>query len=215
MFRAAQVADIVQNINEQLLRRITGLQSGYNGSYLVRTYVAAAVRNICLRLREQENKVLPVRQIADDDLPSSLESEKDRYSIDQAKRLVQAIFAQYHRKRPKLMICLKLWCRIPISREEILDWYQDCPESTLHQILDLFGGRYADRSDGEVFKMATGFFNIAADKENAEDALRKWTQEKVGEIIRLLNGDPPTRTFDKESLQILLQDYFSPFLLEE
>ncbi len=215
VFRSNQIHDVVQNVNEELLRRIPGLQAGYNGSFLVRTYVAAAVRNICLRIREQQNKAVPLRLLEEDELPSSPESEKDRYSIDQAKRLLHAIILQYGRKRPKLIISLKLWCRLPLTEQEVLDWYQDCPEPTLQQVLGLFGDGYAGRSDWEVFQLATGFFNLAAEKENAQDALRKWTIEKVNEIIELLNGDPPMRTFDKDSLQILLHEYFSPFLNEE
>ncbi|HTY01688.1 MAG TPA: hypothetical protein VMG09_16805 [Bacteroidota bacterium] len=215
MFDAGMIQDLIQNINEELLKRLPNLQAGYNGSFLVRTYVAATVRNICLRIREQENRTVPAGVLVEEDLPNRLETEKDRYSIEQMKRVFHAITLQYHRKRPKLIICLKLWCRLPLSENDVVSWYQDCPPVAMQQILEHFGGIYARRTDADVFTTATAFFNLAAERDNTEDALRKWTMVRISEIIQLLNGDPPKRSFDKDSLQILLHEYFSPFLDEE
>ncbi len=215
VFHASQIADTVQSVNEELLLRIPKLQTGYNGSFLVKTYVAATVRNICLRLKANSNRTVPVDPIEKADFQGQSSFGMDRYSIDQAKKLLHAITLQYHSKRPKLVVCLKLWCRLPLTRGEILDWYQDCSEEVLDRILGRFGIDYSSMTDAEVFRVASGLFKSGVETQNPDDALRKWTQTKTEELIELLNGEPPTKSFDRESLQLLLHEYFSPFLLEE
>ena len=64
----------------------------------------------------------------------------------------------------------------------------------------------------EIYEAVTPIMNKYEGKSNSADALRKWTLSKIQEIIRILNGKPPRFNFDKETLQILIEDYFSPFL---
>ena len=52
-------------------------------------------------------------------------------------------------------------------------------------------------------------------KSNSIDAVRKWTDSKISEIIQLLNGNPKKMNYNEDTLKTLVDDFFSPFLLEK
>lgn len=41
------------------------------------------------------------------------------------------------------------------------------------------------------------------------DSLRRWSDRKINDIIQVLNGNPPKKSYTKESLKILIEYYFS------
>jgi hypothetical protein len=214
MFTVESFSDAVQTVNTELLERMPSVQKHYNGSSLVRTYVSAVIRNICLRMHMKKMYARP------SDAPpinNSLEmiDEVDRFSIDQARKVYRAIMQQFGKDLPKLIICLKLKYQIRIQREDIIRWYPGCSPVLMSQILDRFGSDYASMTERESYEFATPIFNAAKNKSNTPDALRKWTTDKITEIVSLLNGSLPPAAFDDQTLRILVEDYFSPFLLKE
>jgi endonuclease III len=70
-------------------------------------------------------------------------------------------------------------------------------------------------SDLEIYRTITPIMNKIEEKSNSVDALRKWTDSKVREIIQVLNGNPKKADYSTETLKILVDDFFSPFLLEK
>lgn len=214
MFAHESIADVVQTVNMELLERIDRIQANFNGSTLVRTYVSAVVRNICLRLHRQRFYSKPADPEVKENMLNSI-GALDRYSIEQARSVFRAIMQQYHRDKPKLTICLKLHFQIGLTREDIMQWYPECSPDVVSRLTSLFGGGPVRRHEKETYALVTPVFNEAEQKNNLPDALRKWTESKILEILTLLNSSIPPAAFDDESLRLLVEDYFSPFLLKE
>ncbi|NUN70716.1 MAG: sigma-70 family RNA polymerase sigma factor, partial [Bacteroidetes bacterium] len=53
MFPASEFDDIVQSVNEELIRRLDGVARNFNGSVMLSTYMNVVIRNICLRIHER------------------------------------------------------------------------------------------------------------------------------------------------------------------
>jgi hypothetical protein len=216
MFDHESFEDVVQSVNTTLLKNVRRAQVQYNGSTLVRTYISAIVRNICLQLHHIEKRNLPTERFEEDDFPRSNQIE-EKLTIAHSIAVFRAILQQFdrHAKLPRLLLCLKLWYRIPLNAGDVLRWYPKCSEADLHCLLESFGTSYDHLPNREIFRIFTPFANKAHHKENTDDAIRRWTLSKITEILELLNGSPPTASFDEESLRPLVEDYFSPFLLNE
>jgi DNA-directed RNA polymerase specialized sigma24 family protein len=210
MFGAGDREDVLQTLNEELLRRMPTIRAQYNGSALLRTYVSAIVRNLCLDLARE--KARRPREIPlDEGSPSPEDEAADRYDLDHARGVFRAVLRQFDYKLelPRLLFCLKLRYRLPLRREDILSWYPQCRRGDVSRLLKEFGGDYESRQDKQIFKEITPVLNRADRKTNSPDAIRRWIRKRMKDIIQLLNGSPPTRSFDEETLKILVEDYFS------
>ena len=214
MFPSDQKEDIVQSVNLEILKRTPSLQQHYNGSALLRTYFSAVVRNICLHLgKRPATTSVPIRTLPGGDIEGG--RQLDRYSIQQAREVFGAILVQLGPVAPKLLICLKLRYRHPLTREEILRWWPECGNREMSSILTMFAGDYTGLDDKEIYAMIVPYFNAAEGKVSGNDALRKWIASKILRILDLLQTSIPGGSFDEESLRILFEDYSSPFLLRE
>jgi len=214
MFSNESRSDVVQTVNAELLERIHRVQVNYNGSTLLRTYMSAVIRNICLKLHKQGMYGNPVDPPVTEKLLVPVDMV-DRYSIGQAKRAYWAIMQEYFRDLPKLTICLKLRYHIKIERKDILRWYPECRPVIVAQLIAHFGPHPVHLTEKDTFAFVTQIFNAAENKNNSPDTLRKWTASKILEILNLLNSSIPHAAFDEESFRILVEDYFSPFLLKD
>ena len=213
MFSESSYSDVVQSVIAKLLEQLPSIQAHYNGSSLLRTYVSAVIRNICLKLHKNGifaktfDAEITERFPGDSDTP-------DRYSIEQARSVFWAILQQFS-QLPKLIVCLKLRYHIVLEREDILRWYPGCSPEMMARLRSNFGPKPVPLSEGDRYKIAAPVFNAAEGKSNTPDALRKWTVDKISEIITILNDSIPPAAFDEKTLRILVEDYFSPFLLKE
>jgi DNA-directed RNA polymerase specialized sigma24 family protein len=215
MFDHQSFEDTVQSVNTTLLRNIGRAQVQYNGSTLVKTYVSSIIRNICLQLHHTQKRTLPTDRFEEDKFPRPNLIE-ERLTIEHSIAVFRAVLQQFDHqaKLPRLLVCLKLWYRIPLETSDILRWYPKCSETDLRCLLDSFGARYDQIPTKEVFRVFTQFANKAHQNNNSDDTVRRWTQSKITQILQLLNGSPPTASFDEESLRVLVEDYFSPYLLD-
>lgn len=214
MFSIESFADVVQTVNAELLERMPKIQANYNGSTLVRTYVSAVIRNICLKLHQKRL----FGHFVDPPVPDKLLAvgePVDRYSLGQAKKAFWAILQQFGRDLPKLNICLKLRFHIRLLRKDILLWYPACDQKVVSELVERFGTDAAHPNEKETYALVTPFFNAVENKNNSSDALRKWTDSRVAELVDLMNDSIPNAKFDEESIRILAEDHFSPFLLKE
>jgi RNA polymerase sigma factor (sigma-70 family) len=211
MFEATEFDDIVQSVMESLLSKLPAMQRQYNATSLFKTYLAGIIRNICLKLYHKNT-----RRVKSVELDGSVQSEPDdltdRHLIDHVVSRFRVVVGLYHSQRPKLLLCLKLYFRLPVVAQDIRLPYPLCTPADLESLLRSFDGKYETMNEYEIYEIVTPIMNKYERKSNSADALRKWTHSKIQEIIRILNGDPPRFNFDKETLRILVEDHFVPFL---
>ncbi len=212
MFAREEFEDVVQAVNEALLGKLSRIQAQYNGSTLVRTYLSSIIRNICLKIHQQRT-----REPRTDRLVGSLAAGsvgmQEKYVIEHDILMFRAILQQYDVQLPKLLLCLKLRFRIPLTPSDVVQYSPRCSEQEYGEIMAVFGGEYQAMTDKQIYEVVTPFMNKTERRSVSHDAVRKWIHARLQEIIELLNGSPPTSSYDEESLKLLVEDYFFPFLL--
>jgi len=214
LFKPSEFEDLVQEINVSLLARIPAMQTQYNGMSLFRTYLSVIIRNLCLKEHERSKRRL------ESDLDTVVEiSRHDRVEeklvFQREVHRFKTIIALYQKHRPKLLLCLKVYYRIPLTNEDIAAWYPQSDHSDRISLLEHFGGNFDGVNDLEIYKILTPIMNKLEGKTNSPDALRKWTDSKIHEILELLNGTSKKASHTSETLRTLVDDFFSPFLLEK
>jgi hypothetical protein len=213
MFHPSEVDDTIQQINSEILGKLTRIREQYNGSTLFRTYLSNIVRHACLSLhtkRQSEPMFLRLDSCAP---PLESKQADRRLLIEHDIRVFRAILDQFHREKFKLMLCLKLIYRIPINRQDVLNWWPACPPNDLNALLRALDGKDEDMTDKQVFSILQPLVNKAETSSGSADSIRRWVDERITKILKLLNDSPPTSAHTRETLGILLDDYFTPFLL--
>jgi RNA polymerase sigma factor (sigma-70 family) len=211
MFRQSEIEDIVQTVNDLLLERMPQIRSHYSGSTLLKTYLSSIIRNICLkefRTRRRAPRNIP---LVEEDVGGP-DGSSDRALIREETERFRKILGMYRGQLPKLLICLKLYFHLSISRQDVLAWYPGCSKRDLDFMLKAFGGSYDEIPEASVFRLFTRVANKAEKRQNRAQTVQKWTNRHINEILGLLNGDSPASAHDRETLKILLEDYARPFL---
>lgn len=212
-FLPAEKADIIQTVNEKLWReKIRNMQAQYNYSVYVVTYFSKIVYNLCLELRRSQNRERATIDRTQDvgDLEIGFEDNsglRNAVIAEEIKRFA-TILKLFGKWRAKLELCLQLLFRLELREDEIRRYCPQCRTEDTNVLLAQFGGDYEALSDKEIYTQVTPIFNRCEAKDNSPDALRKWINLKVEEIIALLNGRTRRSNYDRETLKILAQKYF-------
>ncbi|MDH3252367.1 MAG: hypothetical protein OEM41_06210 [Ignavibacteria bacterium] len=203
--------EVIQSVNEALLYKADVIREQYNGTALLKTYISSIVRHICLKIH-QEKKREAVLVRLDPGLPADPRSLDDRFVVDHEVEKFRLILRLHHTQFPKLCLLLKLTFRIPVSEDEMYRWFPRCDPVDVQLVVGSFGVEYGSKTDREIYRVMTPVLNRLEGKANTEDAVRKWIDYRIQEILDTLNGKPPTASHTRESLKILVEQFFSPFL---
>ena len=207
-FRGQQIEDIIQNINLKLLEsRLERISKQYNGSVLFATYFSRIIANLCIEEHRRLKKwqffsISEHLLLTDDHMDIALNIAVE------CKRLERILWLT-GRSRNKLEVCLKLIFKLPLDRRA-LDTY--CPKLTdRHKkaLLGVFAQPVHKLTETEIYQRINPVFNYCENKLSTPDALRKWVNVKLNEMLALLNGEPPNRkNYTKDTLGILLEHYY-------
>lgn len=212
MFSQEEVDDVIQSLNEHLLGRLDVLQGQFTGAASVSTYLSAIIHNGCaslVRRREQERGSPVLSEPVADPPPEPDSAETLRNEI----RRFRGILSISVGRRPRTVLCLKGYYRllIPAGQVEILYPGKEFPGAILTQ----YNQQREGVPDKELYRLLAALLNSLEEKNNTPDALRKWTHAQLEEVILLMNVGFPGARYDKESLEALVEDFFSPFLERE
>jgi RNA polymerase sigma factor (sigma-70 family) len=213
MFSPNDFEDLVQQVNVRLWEKMPVIQANFDGSCLFRTYLSQVIRNACLNLRDKDTRQPQFYRLEGTAIAPHEDAHR-RLLIEHDVRVLMAILDQFNTQRPKLLLCLKLYYRIPIGRQDILDWWPQCPQKQIENFLSIFGAFFGDISEGELYERIQPLFAEMERRSAPSDSLRRWVDDKINQIIRLLNGSPPDAAYDRKTLGILLEYAVSPNSLD-
>ena len=204
MFKANNVPDIIQTVNEKLIKRLTSTENNFDGSVLMATYINVVIRNICLRIHERERAAVKtislteINQHSDDDNDRALMIEEEIQRLELAMKLCGT-------QRFKILVCMKVYFRLSITKNEIMKCFNDITEMEKQTLSNRFGGIYDDSFEIENFNLLAVMINKKENKNTSGNSTRRWTEENIRKVLILLNGDPPNRTHTRETLKFLLE----------
>lgn len=210
-FAPGEREDLVQTINEKLLRdKLRNMQAQYNYSAYVATYFSKIVYNLCIELhRATKRERVFDRSKELEEVEAGYEDERGLGAavIAQETLRFETILKLFGKARAKLELCLRLLFRMEITAAEVREYYPACSSQDLHTLLTAFGGDFESMTDKEIYALVTPICNRREGKNNSPDALRKWSNMKVEEILALLNSRASRSSYDFETLKILMQKF--------
>jgi DNA-directed RNA polymerase specialized sigma24 family protein len=174
------------------------------------SYLMVCVRNIYMDIILERNvRPLTAGHIQPIDDAIEIYDKKDdnmlsRLAIAEEFQKLHTILSLYYRGRPKLELCLKLKCRIPLSKEDIIRCFPKCDSPDIQ----LLAGDFKNMKDKMIFDKVVPVFNRLEGVENKSDSLRKWVSIKVDEITSHLNRTHPVHVYTSKNFIDFITLYF-------
>jgi len=200
--------EFIQIINERLLLSSEKIKNQYKGISLLKTYFSTIIRNICLEEINKRNRYsfTDIESIQQVNTSNNFENE-EFYINDEFDRFSK-ILNMYHTKVSKLELCIKVIYRLRIR---ITDFTKYCLKFKTIKIKSLIEAVNPVKNipEYELYQILTPYINKCDSQINKPDALRRWLKRKMDEIVELMNGNPPRANYDKETLQILVEKYYT------
>jgi DNA-directed RNA polymerase specialized sigma24 family protein len=216
--RQQEKEDVIQNINAKLWENgISKMQEKYDRRTLVKTYLGVILKGYCNNeYRRLNTKAQNLTQKSKPLKSWYKTSENMNFSlhIEQEKKRLEKLLILFGKSAAKLQLCLKLYYYIPISSEDILNYHPEVNSALLHGALSELRQDFAQKELKELFGSIVTIVNDKERKDIAADSLRRWTKDKITELIDLMNGEPPCRFYDEEALGALLNYYYMNIVSE-
>ncbi|MBC8490236.1 MAG: sigma-70 family RNA polymerase sigma factor [Bacteroidetes bacterium] len=230
-FNSQDKDDLAQQVSESLLLKVPVIKEKYNGMSLLRTFFSVIIRNICREIRRSELKQETVYRVSEYDateLPEKKTIYKKKFQSTEIKenylrthksetekeivyksefKNFESILRTYSKKRAKIELCLKVIYRIPVAMADIKRYSGSADEEKNNEILKLSGSN-EKVTNQEIYEKLTRFFNKYENRQNSNDAIRKWFEQKTGELIMLMNGNPPQAFYNTETFQYFVEKYY-------
>jgi len=199
--------EVLQYINLRLFTRVNAIIDRFDGRVLVRTYLTAICRN---SIREyvrnlRKRHILQGRYYAMEPLCSHPYLNAELLIREECERFDKVMFLLGGR-REKLWLLMKLVFRIRVTEHELqlinpvafslishVDFYQ------LNHNMKL--------KDKDVYILIFPVFRNLGGSISHPDTLRKWFNQRIREVILLMNGAPARSAYTIDTLQILVEKY--------
>jgi len=198
-------ADLIQDINRKLVERIPRMQKQFSGKSLLRTYFSAIIRNVCKEELRRENMVEEPEYEPYRVEGMSSEPADSFLLIQEFERLMR-IIKMFHKEEPKLRLMFKCIMNVWVEELDILGFPIKLNSGITAKLLLRINAlenkpkkiKYAEMS--KILELLEG-------KSVPADSLRKWFKNRLEELIRLMNGSPPTSAYNKETLELLAESF--------
>jgi|GEM_PF-947880 len=172
------------------------------------SYLMVTVRNIYMDII-RERKVRPLTsgefQPVDDTI--DIYEDKQMWSrlvINEEFQRLQTVLALYYKSRPRLELCLKLKCRVPLTEHDIHRCFPRCDRDEFNTLEQDF----KSVRDKKLFDIVTPIFNRNEKTENKSDTLRKWVSTKVDEITAHLNQTHGCQVYNNKNFVDFVSLYY-------
>lgn len=207
LFTLDEYNDIVQKVNEELWMRLPIIQKQFDGTVLVRTYLAVVIRNICLKISSEKSldTLLPFQNFDE----RVEEQVSDILALDDERKRFEHILRQFHREENKVLLCLKLLLRLPIAERDLKLCFPFLKQRTVKELSAFYRDQLYSMSDNEIFVPVVQHFLKSENAAYTADSLRKWSDRRLQSIITRMNGNPPKRFYTRKTLQQLFEYFIS------
>jgi hypothetical protein len=206
MFSMADFEDVKQSVTLELIDRLPLIEKNYNGEVLLTTYVDVVIKNICLQIHKNESHGISAISLGEIHMQTVENSEGSLAIVHEVERFTTAL-KLYRSKRFKILVCLKVYFSISVRPIELRQCFPDITDEDIHRLLEVFEKQAPDEEAFSHFNLLASMMNKYEQASATETSLRHWTNIMIQKLIRLMNGDPPRRTYTKDSLRILLEHY--------
>lgn len=208
--------DLISHINEQLLKsKISQMKAQFAGDSLFNTYFTRVLYNISIRYGKKEQRY-NARFLFDNEEANISAKAADplkQTALNRQKERFGYLLKLYGKKRDRLVLLLKIILRLNIKKEDVSESFKIAETSEIEEFLNIYESVIINNpekiTDSDLFEMITPWFNRFENRDNTHDALRKWLDYQLGLLAESLNAPPFNTEFDKKTLKLLAEFYFT------
>lgn len=208
-FQVSDCDDILQHVNEQLLRKVNKIQCQYDGRVLVRTYLSVICRNAIrehLRMVRKRNLINGRGNAVYE--PQCVDWQNSvLFILDEFQRF-EKIMHMLGSKKHKILLIMKLIYRIKVDLNDFKLYHAATLPFVTPAHLDLFN-KSTTLKDKDIYRLLLPIMQQAGALINHPDTIRRWFNHKTDEIIIIMNGNPVRSYYTSDTLQILIEKYYA------
>ena len=208
-FPSSEFPDILQTVNVELVRKIEVIRQQYNGTTLLKTYVCRIALNTCRKLHERHPESDQFVSLSES-TEADEEHIHDRLIIQETTEALRTTLLLYGHRLPKIALFLAVLCKMPISKEDILECYPHCPEEDLASVLSIFSKEYDELFDTQIMEHLAPLINKMEGSTTSPDGYRRWMNGIIDEICNIMNGHPPHSHLTRENIFFLFEQIRLP-----
>jgi RNA polymerase sigma factor (sigma-70 family) len=211
--RQEEREDIIQELLSRFLAdKIFRIQKKYDANFSqmpsFTSYFMVCVRNIYVDII-REGKFLMLKRNAEPmryreiDFPTA-ETPLQSAILEEEYAKLQAILQLHPTQQRKIILCLKLKFRLPVHSADIQRCFPNCSTDTIAQLsLD-----FRTKKNRDMYKAIVPVFNRYEKKPVQADTLRKWVENKITVIIKLMNRMHQDTVYNSKNIVDLLSLFF-------
>ncbi|MGB0839008.1 MAG: RNA polymerase sigma factor [Chitinophagales bacterium] len=189
-FPTYSTEEIVQEVNEVLLRRIVPKLAQFEGKSLFRTYFKTVVRNLLHEIHKRLRKVsqressIDLQNINKETTPqvygilNQVARTENNYGgvvVSELERKTYYISLQKHpiAKQKEFEFCAKTNYHLLLQSADVFAYWQNCPDEEVVEILSYFSRTYNHLNKGAIFKHLAHFVSQHNQKIIKSNTLQK------------------------------------------
>jgi DNA-directed RNA polymerase specialized sigma24 family protein len=200
-------SEVLQHLNVRLYSKINTIITRFDGRVLVRTYLSAICRNF---IREYVRSIRKRNMLQGSYLvmePSCyLPYQNAEIMIrEECERFDKVMFLMGE-KREKLWLLMRLIYRIKVSERELLV-FNPAAFNRISQVDFYILNNSTRLKDKDIYAGILPVFQTPGNEPTHPDTLRKWFNQRIKEVILLMNGSPARSAYTEDTLQILVEKY--------
>jgi DNA-directed RNA polymerase specialized sigma24 family protein len=206
--------DIVQEIYTRLLSgKLAQIQKKYDSSFGLTpsftSYFMVCVRNMYIDVvREGRNLRMKGSEVpfpvVGSDAPSTAQSVQTAF-LDEEFAKLRVILQLHPASRGKIMLCLKLKCRLPVIAADVRRCFPGCSAQDILQL----SADFRSSKDRDMYRAIVSVFNRHEARPVQADTLRKWVETKIHLLISHLNRLHRQDVYDDENISDLIALFFT------
>ncbi len=197
-----EISDLVQDVNRKLVERMPRIRSQYNYKSRFRTYFSVVVRNLCL---EEFRKLRIVAEPAADlyEQPGT-DSPADPVIIRQEFERLRRAIRMFYRDEPALWVTFRVLADLDIQREDIARFGNTLIAGREQELAQRLNQSFK-KNKREKLEIVSEVLSELDAKSRSKEAVRKWFENRLEEILTLMNGKPPRSAYTLDILLILIE----------
>jgi len=207
-FQYDEFDDIKQTIIEKFWLKKERIANSFSNKAKPETYISAVIYKMTLEIiRERQNRLKKENEYTDN--IKNYGSQKtinpeERLIINNEKEYLKRVFVTLGNERTKTLLFLKAFFRMEIYENDILNYYPkaNCPK-IMQQLSDS-----GNMKDKEIYQILSEILSETEEKEVKSDAVRMFVGKQVNKIINRLNNRKEQTYYNKESLEVLMEQTF-------
>lgn len=200
-------ADVETAIIEKFLLKQEQIDSAFQGKAKVTTYYIAVINRMCAEVIRKEQKHWYSLSEHDDknilkDSTVSFDTAKQTLVNEELKRF-RATIKLFNGSSAKVLLFLKFYYDIPITKQEIRDYAGD-KAGKAQKIIE----KRSELSKAQINQNLAELLLLVEGKEVGGDAVRMWINKQIDILLRRLNGQNK-RFHNKETIGVMLEMQYS------